>query len=154
METANYWNFSKSKGHNYDRNGSIVPKTELDLDILKINLYTKSHFNMCNQCEENERKLLVDRPTYRPTAAKQYALPSSKGGIINHIDIHMENCSRIKCTRIKKNNVLSKSLIKIIETKILSSCIMSNYVHSILYTWLLCTLFKKSQCYRFLFIGS
>jgi hypothetical protein len=80
-ETANYWNFSKSKGHNSVQNGSIVPKTELDLDILTINLYIKFHFNMCNQCEENERKLLMDRPTDRQTAAKQYALPSSKGGI-------------------------------------------------------------------------
>jgi hypothetical protein len=53
-ETANYWNFSKSKGHNSSKNGSIVPKTELDLDILTINLYTKFHFNICNQCKENE----------------------------------------------------------------------------------------------------
>jgi hypothetical protein len=85
METANYWNFSKSKGHNSVQNGSIVPKIELDLDIFTINLYTKFHFNMCNQCEENERKLLMDRltdrHTDRQTAAKQYALPSSKGGI-------------------------------------------------------------------------
>jgi hypothetical protein len=65
METANYWNFSKSMGHNSIKNGSIVPKTELDLDILMINLYTKFHFNMCNQCEQNEQKLLVDRPTDR-----------------------------------------------------------------------------------------
>jgi hypothetical protein len=77
-ETANYWNFSKSKSYNSGKNGSIVPKTELDLDILTINLYTKFHFNMCNQCKENEQKLLVDD---RQTAAKQYALPSLKGGI-------------------------------------------------------------------------
>ena len=64
-ETANYWNFSKSKGLNSDKNGSIVPKIELDLDILTINLYTKFQFKMCNQCEEKERKLLVDRPTDR-----------------------------------------------------------------------------------------
>jgi hypothetical protein len=56
-ETANYWNFLKSKGHNSVKNGSIVPKTELDQDILMINVYTKFHFNMCKQCEENERKL-------------------------------------------------------------------------------------------------
>jgi hypothetical protein len=31
METANLWNFSESKGHNSVKNGSIVPKTELDL---------------------------------------------------------------------------------------------------------------------------
>jgi hypothetical protein len=76
METANYWNFSKFEGHNSVRNGSIIPKTVLDLDILMINLYTKFHFNMCNQCEENERKR-----TDQQTAAKQYALSSSKEGI-------------------------------------------------------------------------
>jgi hypothetical protein len=37
---------------------------------------------MCNQCEENERKLLVDRPTDIPTdSSKAICLPSSKGGI-------------------------------------------------------------------------
>jgi phage terminase large subunit-like protein len=55
-ETANYWNFSKSKGHNSSKNGLIVPKTQLEIDILTMNLYTKFHFNMCNQCKENERK--------------------------------------------------------------------------------------------------
>jgi hypothetical protein len=51
--------FSKSKGHNSVKNGLIVPKTEFDLDILMINLYTKYNFNMCSQCEENERKLQI-----------------------------------------------------------------------------------------------
>ena len=82
-ETANYWNFSKSKGHNSVKNGSIIPKIELDLDILTINPCIKFHYNMCIQCEDNERKLLMDRPTDWQTAAKQYALPSSKEGIIN-----------------------------------------------------------------------
>jgi hypothetical protein len=58
-ETANYWNFSKCKGHNSVKNGSIVSKTELDLDILMINLYTKFNFNICNQCKENEQKLQI-----------------------------------------------------------------------------------------------
>jgi hypothetical protein len=58
-ETANYWNFSKSKGHNSRKNGSMVPKTQLEIDIRTINLYTKFHFNMCNQCKENERKLQI-----------------------------------------------------------------------------------------------
>lgn len=35
---------------------------------------------MCIFCEENERKLMVDRLTGIQTAAKQYALLSSKGG--------------------------------------------------------------------------
>ena len=51
------WISSKSKGHNSVKNGMIVPKTELGLDILLINLYTKFHYSMCNGCEENERKL-------------------------------------------------------------------------------------------------
>jgi hypothetical protein len=65
---------------------SIVPKTKLDLHILMIYLYTKFHFSMCNQCEENERKLSgpTDLPTDRRTAAKQYALPSSKWRGHNH----------------------------------------------------------------------
>jgi hypothetical protein len=57
METANYWNFSKSKGRNSVKNGSIIPKIKYDLDILTINLYTKFHSNMCIQCKENKRKL-------------------------------------------------------------------------------------------------
>jgi hypothetical protein len=44
METANNCNFSKSKGHNSVQNGSIVPKTELDLDIPMIILCIKFHF--------------------------------------------------------------------------------------------------------------
>ena len=64
-ETANYWNFSKSKGHNSVKNGSIVPKREFDLDTLTINPYTKFHFNMCIKCKENERKQMMDRPTDR-----------------------------------------------------------------------------------------
>lgn len=71
----------------------MVPKNDIDQDITIINLYNKFHFNMCNPCEENERRLLVDRLTDRPTdrptarqtdgrtAAKLYALPSSKRSI-------------------------------------------------------------------------
>lgn len=33
-------------------------------------------------CDENEQKPLVDEPTKRQTAATQYAVCSSKGGII------------------------------------------------------------------------
>jgi hypothetical protein len=52
--------FFKVQGHNSVSNyGSIVLKTELDLDILMINLYTKFYFNMCNQCKENEWKLQI-----------------------------------------------------------------------------------------------
>jgi hypothetical protein len=68
METANNWNFSKSKGHNSVQNGSIVPKTELDLDIPMINLCIKFHFNMCIQCKENERKLQIIRIFRSPRA--------------------------------------------------------------------------------------
>jgi hypothetical protein len=42
-----------------NKNCSIAPKIKLDLHILRINLYTKFHFNMCNQCKENERKLQI-----------------------------------------------------------------------------------------------
>lgn len=61
-------------------------KSNLTILINKKNLYTKFHFSMCNLCGEKELNLLVDRPTdrqietYTRTAAKQYALRSSKGG--------------------------------------------------------------------------
>jgi hypothetical protein len=42
------------------------------------NLYTKFHFNMCNQCEESKRKLLMDCQTDRQ---QQSTFPSLKGGI-------------------------------------------------------------------------
>jgi hypothetical protein len=58
-DIANYWNFSKSKGHNSVKKCSILPKTELDLHILTINLYTKFHLSMCNLCNENEQKLQI-----------------------------------------------------------------------------------------------
>lgn len=40
---------------------------------------------MCIFCEENEWKLMVDRLTGKQTAAKQYALLSSKGGGIKRL---------------------------------------------------------------------
>jgi hypothetical protein len=58
-ETANKWNFSESKGHNSNKKDAFVPKTELDLDIYLICLYTEFYFNMCNLCKENERKLQI-----------------------------------------------------------------------------------------------
>lgn len=52
--------FLKSKGHNSVKTDLIIPKIVLDLDILMINLYNKSHFNRCNLCEENERNMRMD----------------------------------------------------------------------------------------------
>jgi hypothetical protein len=92
METANYWNFFEVKGAWLCQKLLDRTQNKLDLDILMINLYTKFHFNMCNQCKENERKLLVDPQTDRQTAAKQHALPSSKGSIIIIITSN-HNCS-------------------------------------------------------------
>jgi hypothetical protein len=65
------------RGHNSIKIGSIIPKTKLDLHILKINLYTK-YAASGKKMNGN----WVDRQTDRPTAAKQCALPSSKGRII------------------------------------------------------------------------
>lgn len=67
-------------GHNSVENSSIKPKIKIDLDIIIINAYTKFHLNTCNLFKENEQKLLVDRLTDKWKAAKQYALPSWKGG--------------------------------------------------------------------------
>jgi hypothetical protein len=58
-KTANYWNFLSPRGHNSVQNGLIVPKSELGLDIVMVNLYTKFHFNMWILCRENERKLQI-----------------------------------------------------------------------------------------------
>ena len=69
METANDWNFSKSKRHISVNYGAIVSKTELDLDIHVIYLYTKFHYSMCTGYEKNERKL--NGPTDRPTDSRK-----------------------------------------------------------------------------------
>jgi hypothetical protein len=61
------------------KNCSIIPKTEVNLDIFMINLYTKFLFNLCNQCKENERKLQVDRQTNRQQQSN--ALLSTNGSI-------------------------------------------------------------------------
>jgi hypothetical protein len=53
METANHLNFSRSKGHNSVKNCSFIPKTELDLDILIINLNT----NFISVCAISEKKM-------------------------------------------------------------------------------------------------
>jgi hypothetical protein len=66
---------SKSKGYNCQKLLDRTRNIELYLNILMINLYTKFHFSMCNQCKQNKRKLLENRPT----AA---ILPSSKTGIM------------------------------------------------------------------------
>jgi hypothetical protein len=75
METANYWNFSKSKGHNSVKNGSIIPKREFELDIF----YDKSVYQISFQYvkpvrRKNERKL--GGPTDRPTDSSKAICPS------------------------------------------------------------------------------
>lgn len=54
---------SNFEGHNSLKNSTFVPKIELNVDFIITNLYTRFYFNMCNICEENEQKLLVDRLT-------------------------------------------------------------------------------------------
>lgn len=86
METANIWNFSKSKRHNFIKICSIVPKTKLDLDILihVTSLYAKFHFRICNLCKENEQELLVSRLSDQQTdSSKMPSLPLRKGGGAN-----------------------------------------------------------------------
>lgn len=76
-EHANKWNFTKSKGHN-----SIVLIIKPDLDIIIIDLYTKFHLNTYNLFEKKKGNYCR---TGRQTAAKQYALPFSNGGIKRNI---------------------------------------------------------------------
>lgn len=58
METAKYCNFfNKSKGHNSIKNCLIIPKIELEVDIIMVNLHVCqiSFQYMYNLCEENEQ---------------------------------------------------------------------------------------------------
>lgn len=64
---ANNRNLFQCKVQNFVKNCSIVPKTDIDLDILMINMNTKFYCSMSNLGERNKRKLLVDRPTNRQT---------------------------------------------------------------------------------------
>jgi hypothetical protein len=65
------------------RNATIVPKSELDPYILTINLYTKLHFSIFNQCEMNGNCWCTDRPTDRKTdSSKEIYPPSSKGAYL------------------------------------------------------------------------
>ena len=57
METENYWNFFKSKGHNSAENYSTSPNIKLNLRILVTNLCTKFHLKISMYDRENERKL-------------------------------------------------------------------------------------------------
>lgn len=84
-ETVNNWNVPKYEGHNSVTNCLIVPKTELNLDVLMINIYSKFHFSMYNLCEECERKLLVNWLTDRPTDRSKATYPPffEVGGGIN-----------------------------------------------------------------------
>ena len=48
--------FFKSKGHNSVKKCSTIPKFELELDFIVLQLYTKFQYNMYNGPKENERK--------------------------------------------------------------------------------------------------
>ena len=58
---TNYWNFSKSKGHNSADNYSTRPKFELNMRILLTHLYTQFQFKMSICNGDNERKLKINR---------------------------------------------------------------------------------------------
>lgn len=60
MKTAKYnvlQFFYKSKGHNSIKNCLIIPKIELEVDIIMVNLHVCqfSFQYMYNLCEENEQ---------------------------------------------------------------------------------------------------
>ena len=57
METENYLNFSKSKGHNSAENYSTRPNIKLNLRILVASLCTKFHLKILMYNRENEREL-------------------------------------------------------------------------------------------------
>ena len=45
-----------SKGHNSVKKCSTIPKFELELDFIVLQLYTKFQYNIYNGPKENERK--------------------------------------------------------------------------------------------------
>ena len=57
----NYWNFSKSKGHNSAKNYSTEPKFDLNLCIVLTHLCTKFQIKMsiCNGDNEQTLKIIV-----------------------------------------------------------------------------------------------
>jgi hypothetical protein len=79
-KTANYWNFSKSKGHNSVKNGSTVPKTKLDLDILMIKSVYQISLQSVQRKWTETADGLTNWLTDRQKAAKQSAFLSKKGG--------------------------------------------------------------------------
>lgn len=82
-KTANNRNFSMSMGHTSVEKCSILPQIKLDLDVITINLHTKFYFNSASSANKLNRNCwwtVQPSPTNRRIAAKQYALPSSKGG--------------------------------------------------------------------------
>lgn len=58
-ETTNYWNLSKFKAINSVQKCLIVPEIILDLDIIRIKLQSKFHFNIYILSNKNERKLQI-----------------------------------------------------------------------------------------------
>jgi hypothetical protein len=105
LETVNNWNFSKPKGYNSVKYCKIVPKTELDLDILMINLYTKYHFSICHLCKENERKLQRIEIFLSPraiTLSKMARSYQKQIVMINlHTKYHFNMCSQCEENKLK-----------------------------------------------------
>jgi hypothetical protein len=130
-ETAYYWIFSKSKDHNSGKNGSIVPKTEPDLDILKINLYTKFHLNMCNQCEENERNCWwTDWQTDTPTeSSKAICPPFFEGGHKNYI---FKSNNSLKDHQTSNTKAQCPHLIQVLSYINFHACSVSSFREDLL----------------------
>ena len=57
---THYWNFSKSKGHNFAKNYSAWPKFKLNLRILLTHLYSEFQFKMSICNGDNEQKLKIN----------------------------------------------------------------------------------------------
>ena len=57
---TDYWNFSKSKGHNSAENYSARPRFKLNLRILLKHLYSEFQFKMSISNGDNERKLKIN----------------------------------------------------------------------------------------------
>lgn len=70
------------------------------------NLYAIFHFSMCNLWEKKWTETVSDRSTDRRRAAKQYALPSLKGGG-GHIKVPLLLHVGDICCRTNRNTLFS-----------------------------------------------
>lgn len=105
-----------SMGHTSVEKCSILPQIKLDLDVITINLHTKFYFNSASSANKLNRNCwwtVQPSPTNRRTAAKQYALPSLKGGIKMYIIIINSQSTTLYDTKLFFQKHLAESCLTV-----------------------------------------